>query len=87
MPISRTRPPERIPYFAFEEADKAIPNTQSMMLPLPEPAGSTQIHRVRNAVDRPTDLLEITDEERCARSSEGISHHGLTTASLLRASI
>ena len=64
----------------------AIPDTQSMMLPLPEPAGDTQVHRVRNAVDLPTDSLKITDEERCARSSDGISHHGLTTASFLRAS-
>lgn len=56
-----------------------------MILPLPEPARDNQIHRVRNVVDLPTDRLQITDGERRARSSDEISHHGLTTASLLRA--
>ena len=62
----------------------ALPDGQSMMLPLLKLARDNQIHWVRNVADLPTDRLQIADEERRACSSDEISRHGLSNASLLR---
>ena len=49
----------------------AIPDAQSIMLPLLELAGDNHIHRLRDVVDFLADHLRLTDEERRKRSSEG----------------
>lgn len=51
----------------------AIPDAQSIMLPLLELAGDNQIHRVREAVDLLAARLRLTEEERRVRSSDGQS--------------
>lgn len=63
----------------------AIPDAQSIMLPLPELAGDNQIHRVRDAVDLPAARLRLTEEERRVRSSDGRSRR-FATVSFLYAS-
>ena len=70
MPGSRPRPSEGMLYSASGEINMAIPDVQSIMLPLLELAGDNHIHRVRDAVDLLADRLRLTDEERRARSSD-----------------
>ena len=45
----------------------AIPDAQSIMLPLLELAGENHIHQVRDAVNRLDDRIRLTDEESSAR--------------------
>lgn len=49
----------------------AIPDIQSIMLPLLELAGDNHTHRLRDAVDLLADRLSLTEEERRERISEG----------------
>ena len=62
----------------------AIPDAQSIMLPLLELAGDNQIHRVRDAVDLLGDRFRLTDEERRARSSDDQSPRFYHRVSLAR---
>ena len=62
----------------------AIPDAQSIMLPLLELAGDNHIHQVRDAVDLLADRLRLTDEERRARSSDGQSPRFYHRVSLAR---
>ena len=51
----------------------AIPDAQSIMLPLLELAGDSNIHQLREAVDLLADRLRLTDDERRDRTSDGQS--------------
>lgn len=49
----------------------AIPNAQSIMLPLLDLARDREAHRLLDAVDLLADRLRLTEDERRKRSSEG----------------
>ncbi len=51
----------------------AIPDAQSIMLPLLELAVDNTIHRLCDAVDLLADRLRLTDDERRDRTSDGQS--------------
>ena len=71
----------------------AIPDMQSIMLPLLELAGDSKTHRLREAVDFLADSLRLTDEEKRERTPDGrntrfylrvvFAHQNLKRAELL----
>ena len=62
----------------------AIPDAQSIMLPLLELAGDSNIHQLREAVDLLADRLRLTDDERRDRTSDGQSPRFYHRVSLAR---